>query len=322
MSIFQPGTVYHHLRIDRFLAAGAHGEVYACHHLTTDEPLAVKVTRLARPEEDAPEVQRAIVTAQGAASLAHPNVVRVRDLGCDPEGIVYVVMELLRGCSIDALIRWGRVSTVFALSVAIEAAQGFVAAHAAGIVHRDVKPANLFLVNAGPHTTIVKVLDFSTAKVFSAGVETSSGTRPGLGTVAYAAPEQLYGATPHPGMDVYGLGMTLWELLAGWHPYYADLGDPMELRRKQREEMPPLLSEVSGLPPRIDDVLRRAIAKRPAARYASIDDFAATLSDLRTWLVDEERSGHLLHYVPAGQPPIPGDVNPYDLASMAKDPHR
>jgi serine/threonine-protein kinase len=321
MPIFHTGTVFHHLRVDRFLAAGAHGEVYACHHLTTGEPLAVKVTPLAH-REDAPEIQRAIVTAQGAASIAHPNVVGVRDLGCDPEGIVYVVMDLLQGCSIDALIRWGRVSAVFALSAALEAAQGLAAAHAAGIVHRDVKPSNLFLVNASPQTTLVKVLDFSTAKVFSAGVETSAGTRPGLGTVAYAAPEQLYGATPHPGMDVYGLGMTLWELLAGWHPYHADLRDPAALRRRQREEMPPLLSEVSDLPPRLDDVLRHAIAKRAAARYPSITAFADALAELRAWLVNEDRAGRLLLNVPAGQPPIPGDVNPYDLLSVAKDPHR
>jgi serine/threonine-protein kinase len=121
------------------------------------------------------------------------------------------------------------------------------------------------------------------------------------------------GAAPHPGFDVYGLGMTLWELLAGEHPYQDVLRDPEALIRHQRQIMPPLLSEVAGLPPRIDDVVRRAIAKQPASRYATMAEMRRELTELRAWLVDEDRAGRVMLSVPLGQPPIPGDVNPYDL---------
>jgi len=311
MPTFQPGDVFHHRRVERFLAASAHGEVFAVRTLGTGEPFALKVMPLADRSSVA-KVQRSLATARGAFGIDHPNVVKVYDLGCEPDGMVYVLTELLHGCSIAALLQWNRVSAVFALSVAIEAARGLTAAHQALVVHRDVKPSNLFLVNAGPHRTLVKLLDFSTAKVFPEGVETTSG-RAGLGTPAYMAPEQLYGGTPHAGMDVYGLGMTLWELLAGWHPFYAVLADPIALRAHQRDVMPPLLSEVSGLSPRIDDVVRRAIAKPPAARYRTMLEMEHALVTLRAWLVEEERAGRAMLVVPAGQPAIPGETNPYEI---------
>lgn len=319
MPTFDPGHVFHSLRVERFLSAGAHGEVYAARHLATGEPFALKIMALA-DVAGVGAVRRALAAARGAYGVDHPNVAKVHDLGCEADGIVYIVMELLQGCSLDALIRWGRVSAVFALSVAVEVAKGLAAAHGALIVHRDVKPPNLFLVRAGPHRTAVKVLDFSMAKVFPEGIETTAGRRAGLGTVAYSAPEQLSGAVPHPGFDVYGLGMTLWELLAGRHPFQSVLRDPEALIRHQRAVMPPLLSEVAGLPPRIDEVVRRAIAKEPAARYRTMGEMESALRALRAWLVDEDRAGRLMLVVPMGQPAIPGDVNPYDAPPPALDP--
>jgi serine/threonine-protein kinase len=311
MPLLQPGSPFHHLRVERFLSAGAHGEVYAARSLATGEPFALKVVQVVG-DEGVKAVQRALAAARGVFGIDHPNVVKVYDVGCEPDGKVYQVMELLAGCSIHALVRWGRVSAVFALTVAIEAARGLGAAHGAMIVHRDVKPSNLFLVNAGPGKTQIKVLDFSMAKVFQEGVETTAGRRAGLGTVATSAPEQLAGAVPHPGFDIYGLGITLWELLAGQHPFQSVLHDMAALIHHQRHEMPPLLSEIADLPPRADDVVRRAIAKHPASRYASMTEMAEKLSELRSWLIEEERAGRLVLVVPLGQPAIPGDDNPYD----------
>jgi serine/threonine-protein kinase len=322
MPIFQPGAVFHHLRIERFLAAGSHGEVFAARHVATGETFALKVVKLADPA-DVGAVQRALAAARGAFGVDDPNVVKVHDIGCEAGGLVYLVMELLQGCSLDALIRWGRVSPVFALSVGIEAARGLAAVHGALIVHRDVKPSNLFLVNASPRHSAIKVLDFSLAKVFPEGIETTSGRRAGLGTPAYMAPEQLAGAVPHPGFDVYGLGLTVWELLAGCHPFEAALRDPEALIRAQRGSMPPLLSEIADLPPRIDDVVRRAIAKQPASRYPTMAEMKRALGELRAWLVDEDRGGRVIFAVPTGQPPMPGDVNPYDLPPFKREePYR
>jgi serine/threonine-protein kinase len=308
MPRFRPGEVFHSLLVEGFLAAGAHGEVFRVRSLATGEPLALKVVPLA-DRGSRVQVERALGAARGAYGLDHPNVCKVYDIGCEPDGTVYLVMELLRGCSLDALVQWGRVSAVFAVSAAIEAARGLAAAHAAAIVHRDVKPANLFLMNLGGRTAI-KVLDFSTAKVFHGGVATTSG-RAGLGTPGYGCPEQSYGGTPLPGWDVFSLGTTLWEMLAGFHPCRGV--DPAELLRVQRDVMPPLLEEVAGLPSRVDHVIRRAVAKDPAVRYRTMVELGRALLELRTWLVAEDLAGRVWLRVPPGQPPIPGDTNPYDV---------
>jgi serine/threonine-protein kinase len=123
-------------------------------------------------------------------------------------------------------------------------------------------------------------------------------------------------------MDVYGLGITVWELLAGRHPYMSALGDDEKLVRLQRGVMPPLLAEVvPGLPPAVDTVLQRAVAKRPAMRYASVTEMQDALENLRAWLIEQERAGRLRLLVPPGQPPIPGDASPYDLPrARVQDP--
>ncbi len=194
MSAFNTGDVFHHhLRVERFLAAGAHGEVYVVRHLATGEPFALKVMPLADESSEA-QVQRALAAARGAYGIDHPNVVKVHDIGCEAGGRVYLLMELLQGCSIATLLGWSRVSVVMALSVAIEAARGLAAAHETGVIHRDVKPANLFLVNGGPGRTAVKVLDFSTAKVFPEGIETSTG-RAGLGDRTRRCPSSFDGGS-------------------------------------------------------------------------------------------------------------------------------
>jgi serine/threonine-protein kinase len=309
---FQPGDVFRSFKIERFIASGAHGDVHEVQNLATGERLALKTLRLA-DRADARKVARALATARGAHAVDHPNVAKVFDLGCEPDGTVYLLTELLQGCTIEKVLRWGRSSVVFALSVAIEAGKGLAAAHLAAIVHRDVKPSNLYLVNVAPHRTAIKVLDFSLAKVFPEGLETTAGHRAGLGTPAYAAPEQLIGATPHPRMDIFGLGMVLWELLAGRHPFQESLHDPQALLDKQRNAMPPLLSEIDDLPPRIDDVVRRALAKDPAARFPTMMEMVRALVELRAWLVQEQRAGRIYLVVPPGEVASPGDVNPYEI---------
>src|SRR5208282_5455793 len=161
----------------------------------------------------------------------------------------------------DLLARQGRLSLPFALAAAIEAAFGLHAVHEAQIIHRDVKPSNLFYTTG----RAVKVLDLSLAKVFPEGLETTvGGRRLGLGTPAYSAPEQLEGLVrPDVRFDVYGLGITLWEMLAGQNPFAAALDDMTELIKRQLTVMPPLLADVAGLPPRVDAVVRRALTKDP-----------------------------------------------------------
>jgi serine/threonine-protein kinase len=304
--LFEPGHVFRSYQVEEFIAEGAHGEVYAARSLVTGQLVALKVTRLVH-RSDASKIERLLAAARGAYAIRHPNVAEVHDLGCDDDGTVYLVGELLQGGTIERVLRWGWCSAVFALSVGIEAAKGLAASHLAMVVHRDVKPSNLFVVTLGPRRTAIKVLDFSLAKAFQENA--------GLGTLSYMGPEQLAGAAPHPTMDVHGLGMTLYEMLAGRHPWHEVLADRAALVDKQRNAMPPLLSEVTGLPARIDAVIFRALAKDPAARYRTMAEMAVALFELRAWLVQEHRAGNLFLRVPGDEPAAPGEVDPYEVGS-------
>jgi serine/threonine-protein kinase len=303
---FKPGDVLHQLVIEELLGVGLHGEVYAVRHRHTGDRFALKTTPLVA-RSDASAVRRALTTARGAYGIDHANVAKVFDIGCEDDGMVWMRMELLRGCTIATLLSWqGRLSPIMALSVAYEAAWGLAAAHEALVVHRDVKPANLFLVNLGAGRTAVKILDFSIAKVLPHSVATTLG-RDALGTPSYMSPEQLYGAPAHPCFDIYALGLTLWEMLAGRHPFHAELGDMTALLAKQVRVMPPSLVEAAGMPQPIDDLVRRAVQKDAAARYPSMIAFARALDGARAWLAAEIHAGRFSFPMPPSEPAIPGD---------------
>jgi serine/threonine-protein kinase len=215
--------------------------------------------------------------------------------------------ELLDGYTIHELLaRQGRLSLPFALAVATEAAFGLHAVHEAQIIHRDVKPSNLFYTRGRG----LKVIDLSLAKDFPEGIETTAGRKIGLGTPAYAAPEQLEGIVrPDVRFDVHGLGMTVWEMLAGRNPNADILHDMAALLERQIAVMPPLLADVARLPPQVDVVVRRAIAKDPAKRYGSMMEMARALTDLSAWAAAEARARRVVIVVLPGEPALPGDTN-------------
>lgn len=303
MLTFNPGDVFGQLEIQAFLGCGLHGEVFAARHLHTDETFALKVTHLS-DRHNANAVRRALMAARGTYAVDHANVVKVYDLGCEDDGMVWIRMELLQGCTISALLAWqGRLSPKMALSVAYEAAWALAATHEAQIVHRDVKPSNLFLVDLGSRTTI-KLLDFSVAKVLPFSLATTIG-RHGLGSPGYVPGEQIYGAPAHPCFDVYGLGMTLWHMLAGFHPWQADLDDMGAIIQRHLRDMPPSLADVAGLPGPIDDLVRGALLKDPAARYPSMTAFARAIDGARAWLAAEEQAGRIRISSVRGEPAPP-----------------
>jgi len=302
VNTFKLGDRFQHYVVESLIGSGFHGQVYAIRHLHTGARFALKVIHLAS-QGDARRVARALVEAKGTYSIQHKNVVEVFDLSCEPNGMVWMRTELLRGHTIDGLLAiQGRLSVIWALSAAIEAAWGLHAAHERQIIHRDVKPANLF--HAEPGT--IKVIDFSIAKVFPEGLDTTAG-RAGMGTPAYMAPEQLEGARPDVRFDVYGLGITAYQMIAGKNPWSDVLDNTAELIRRQMHVMPPLLSDLMRLPRRVDEVLGRAIAKDPSQRYASIMEMGRVLCELRAWLLDEAQAGRLVLRKRMGEPPCPGD---------------
>jgi eukaryotic-like serine/threonine-protein kinase len=263
------------------LGAGGMGVVYRARDTRLGRDVALKVL----PDDvagDAQRLERFEHEARAAAALNHPNIAAVFDAG--REGAVrYVVHELLEGETLRERLRRGPLAPREALDTAAQVARGLAAAHAKGIVHRDVKPENVFVTRDGH----LKVLDFGLAKV-RAPVETEAPTaaaltQPGevLGTVSYMSPEQLRGsASVDARSDVFSLGVLLFELLAGKRPF--DGASAAETASRILTSEPPGLAlDPSSVPKETEAIVRRALAKSPEARYADAAPFAAALETAR-----------------------------------------
>jgi hypothetical protein len=255
-------------RVGELLAAGGMGEVWAARDVLLDRPVAVKVLggALAGDGRAAERLRR---EARAAGRLDHPNIARVLDLG-EQDGRPYLVMELLEGESMAARIdRAGPMAPAEAARVVAAVADALQAAHAAGVVHRDVKPGNVFLTTAGE----VKVLDFGIA---AAAGEADLTTGLLLGTAAYLAPERALGRPATPAADVYSLGVVLYELLAGRRPFEA--GSDIELAMAHVNAPPAPLGLVApSTPPFLVAACGQALAKDPVARPPSAAAFARLL---------------------------------------------
>jgi eukaryotic-like serine/threonine-protein kinase len=239
--------------------------VWAARDLLLDRPVAVKVlgAALAGDGRGAERLRR---EARAAARLDHPNIARMLDLG-EHDGRPYLVMELLEGESLAARIdSAGPMPPAEAARVVAAVADALQAAHSSGVVHRDVKPGNVFLTSDGE----VKVLDFGIA---SAAGEATLTTGEMLGTPAYLAPERVLGHPATPAADIYALGVVLYELLAGRRPF--DEGSDIELAMAHVHAHPaPLALAAASAPPFLVAACEQAMAKDPSARPSSAAAFA------------------------------------------------
>jgi eukaryotic-like serine/threonine-protein kinase len=252
-------------RMEALLATGGMGEVWAARDLLLGRAVAVKVLggALAGDGRAAERLRR---EARAAARLEHPSIARMLDLG-EQDGRPYLVMELLDGESLAARIdRAGAMAPPEAARVVVAVADALEAAHRAGVVHRDVKPGNVFLTSGGE----VKVLDFGIA---SAAGEAALTTGEMLGTPAYLAPERVLGHPATPAADIYALGAVLYELLAGRRPF--DDGSDIELAMAHVHAQPaPLALAAPSAPPSLVAACEQAMAKDPSARPPSAAAFA------------------------------------------------
>ena len=255
-------------RMEVPLAAGGMGEVWAARDLQAARPVAVKVLGGAFAGDDR-AAERLRREARAAGRLEHPNIARVLDLG-EHDGRPYLVMELLEGESLAERIgRAGPMAPAEAARVVAAVAGALEAAHRAGVVHRDVKPGNVFLTAGGE----VKVLDFGIA--LAAG-EAALTTGDLIGTAAYLAPERVLGQRATPAADVYALGVVLYELLAGRRPFEA--GSEIELAMAHVNARPASLALVApSAPPHLVAACEQAMAKDPSARPSSAAAFAQLL---------------------------------------------
>lgn len=269
-------------RIERVVGSGGTGTVYAATQLRFDRPVAVKVLRHAIDDER--YQKRFLREARAAARIDHPNAVQLIDVGQCEDGTPYIVSEFLQGETVaERLHRQGALPPRHAATIAIAVLDALGAAHAHGIVHRDVKPANIFLATThagGPE--VAKLLDFGLVKLMDGTDGLGRLTRTGMvgGTPAYTSPENALDQPIDARTDLYSLGVTMYEMLAGRPPFLR--GTVLELLLAHVREPPPPLAEVApgAAPEGLERLVSSCLAKRPEDRPADTRVVRQALNEL------------------------------------------
>jgi eukaryotic-like serine/threonine-protein kinase len=260
-------------RIEGGLGAGGMAEVFRGFDTVLNRQVAIKILA-PQYARDVSFVDRFRREAQAAARLNHPNVVAVYDSGSD-DGTHFIVMEFVEGRTLaDFLAKGGKLAPAKATEIAERIADALQAAHAQGVVHRDVKSANVMVTREGT----VKVMDFGIARM--AEGDNVTQTAAVLGTASYLSPEQAQGRPVDARSDIYSLGVVLYEMLTGGVPFVGDTA--VAVAYKHVQETPPLPSSKNPeVPPALDAVVMRAMAKNPANRYQTAAEFREDLERVR-----------------------------------------
>ena len=272
----EPASTIGRFEILRELGRGAMGVVYEARDPVLDRTVALKVIQPSAQGEAARVYEeRFLAEARIAAALNHPGIVVVHDVGRDPTtGALFIALELLRGETLDAVAARGPVEWPTVLRLAAQVARALHHAHRAGVVHRDVKPANVIVLPSGE----VKVMDFGIARLESAAHRlTTKGEF--IGTPLYTAPEQARTEEVDGRADVFSLASVAYTLLTGRAAFLAPT-IPGIVHRVVYENPDPPSRFVPGLPGDVERVLARALAKSPADRYPTAEAFAEDIEDV------------------------------------------
>ena len=257
--------------VERWLASGGHGSVFLARHRELDRPVALKVLH-SDVLADAEAVERFLNEARVTAALVHPHVVVLLDHGYE-DGVPWIAYEYLPATTLRAAMH-GPMPWRDALTLTGQIAAALAEAHARGILHRDVKPENVLLVEDGS----CKVADFGTAKRSSgSGVITQDGLI--LGTPAYLAPEQISGQEATPQSDIYAAGVVLYELLTG-HVPFDGLGMHEAMRHRAEFEPTPPSALAPDIPAAVDRLALKALARLRTDRFISSAAFGTAIATL------------------------------------------
>jgi beta-lactam-binding protein with PASTA domain/tRNA A-37 threonylcarbamoyl transferase component Bud32 len=264
--------VLNRYKIEERLGGGGMSVVWKAYDLVLDRSVALKVLRPEMSDDDE-FIARFRREAQSVASLSHPNIVNIYDVGEDG-GLYFIIMELVDGRTLrDKLRAEGRLSVQEALRVAQQICQGLSHAHARRIIHRDIKPQNILFTKQGD----VKVADFGIARALG-GVSTTSRDVV-VGSAPYISPEQAKNGTVSDRSDLYSLGIVLYEMLAGKPPFIGDSPVAVALSHVQNE-VPSLRETSPEVPQAVDNLVRKALAKNPSDRFASADEMLIAINAL------------------------------------------
>ncbi len=293
-------------RLIQRVGAGGMAEVWCAEDTMLNRRIALKFL-LERFTQDARFVERFRREASAAAGLQHPNVVGVYDRG-EHDGVPYIAMEYVEGASLKDLIARG-LSIEEAVEIIRQVLAGARFAHSRGIVHRDLKPQNVLIDAEGR----ARVADFGIAR---AGASEITQTGSVLGTAQYLSPEQAQGLAVTAASDIYSIGVMLYEALTGQVPFEGDSAVSVALKQVSERPRPP--SQLNpAVPPALDAVVLKALAKDPANRYATADEFLAALDEAEA--NPYAASGTTAAYAAAGAPeppaalaaaPLPDDLPP------------
>ena len=276
----------------RLIGQGGMGAVYLAEHVIIGKQIAVKVLN---PEysKNPGDVQRFLQEARAASLIRHDHVVDIADFGYSPQGQAYLVMEYLEGEDLGQTLRaagrmgWFRVS-----NIVMQIGSALAAAHAKGIVHRDMKPENCFRVRRDGEADYIKVLDFGIAKIVDDRANNKGGaslTIEGgiIGTPEYIAPELCRGLKADARVDIYALGIVMYRMLTGVLPFRSDGDNYMAVLSQHLTDEPvPLRKQApdAQIPAKIEQIVLRALEKDPAVRYQKIDELIAALREAQLTL--------------------------------------
>jgi len=270
-------------RIDGVLGTGGMGRVYRAEHTKIGRSVAIKVLHadLGRNREASQRFQREAIAS---GRLDHPNIVGVSDFGVLDDGACYLVMEVLEGESLgDRLARDKRIHWSEAIPIIRGVLHGLRHAHERGVVHRDIKPDNVYLAHKDGDP-VIKILDFGIAKLWGVGnTDDPAQTRAGLtvGTPAYLSPEQAVGGKITPASDLYSASIVLYEMLAGRAPF--EDRDPLAMLGAHVSRKPPRFAVIAPgieIPPALEDIVQRGLVKTAADRIHTATDYLALLEEL------------------------------------------
>ncbi len=269
--------------IEGEIGRGGMGIVYRAQDLKLKRPVALKFL----PPDFAadPETrERFVIEAQAAAALSHPNICTIYEVG-EADELSYIAMEFVEGQSLRQRIKDGPLKAEEATDVAIQVASGLAEAHKKGIVHRDIKSANIMVTPKGQ----AKIMDFGLAKL--RGGTSLTKTQTTLGTVAYMSPEQARGKSVDTRTDIWSLGVVLYEVLSGKRPFQGE-HDQSVIYAILHEEPEPLKKSNPGLAPEFENIVGQALAKKPGDRYQTMEELQEDLGAVAEGLKPLRAKGH------------------------------